>query len=244
MEEAILRARISDTVDICLKTNKPKFLGFLSSEQSIFAKKILEKQNVCFEFFGGFENSERVILGCFPDWCEERLFPITAITFKFRSADKLSHRDFLGTIMGLGLKRESVGDILVEETRAVAFVLKDISNYLLTQIEKVGRTGVILKEGFDLPLPQANTLSLFSVTVASLRLDCVVSALAGISRATANEKIAEGLVSVNSTVSQKNTRIVDDEDIVTIRGYGKFIIAASCDRTKKERIILKYKKYV
>ena len=143
METDLLKARIGDTADLCERTSSFKFLGFLSLEESLLADRILSKRNVKYSFFGGYDTAERVMLGCFPDWaeCEENYFPITAVTFDYRKADKLTHRDFLGSLMGLGIKRESVGDILVEDGRAVAFLSRDILKYVLTQIEKIGRTG-------------------------------------------------------------------------------------------------------
>ena len=110
-----MSARILDTFEICEKTIKPKFLGFLSAEQAVFASKILENRKANFGFWGGCDSCERVMVGCFPQGFEKTTFPISAITFKFRKTDKLSHRDFLGTLMGLGITRESVGDILVED---------------------------------------------------------------------------------------------------------------------------------
>lgn len=243
MDENILSARVIDTFEICEKTSSPKFLGFLSCEQAVFAAKILENRKANFEFFGGCDSCERVMLGCFPETIEKRQFPITAITFKFRKADKLSHRDFLGTLMGLGIKRESVGDILVEEARAVVFVAREIENFILTQVEKVGRTGVTLEKGYTEPLPERKALSECSVTVASGRLDCVVGALIGISRSAAIEKINSGLVSVNSCIVQKCTKAIVSGDIVSVRGNGKYIIDSLNDRTKKNRVVLKYKKY-
>lgn len=244
METDILKARIADTADICERTNRQKFLGFLSREEAVLTERTLEKRNVNFALFGGYEEAERVMLGCFPDWDEERDFPITAVTFTYRKTDALSHRDFLGSLMALGLTREAVGDILVEEGRAVVFLNEDIAGFVLSQVEKIGRTGVTVSEGFSLPLPQKGELSEFNCTVASERLDCVVAALCNISRGAALQKIAEGLVSVNSVVTEKATKTVIGGDAVTVRGKGKFIIDSLDRKTRKNRIILKYKKYI
>ena len=184
------------------------------------------------------------MLGCFPEWDELREFPIASITFTYRKADKLTHRDFLGSLMGLGLTRESVGDILVEEGRAVAFLSEDISDFVISQVEKIGRTGVMVKKGHESPLPQKGEIREFDCTIASERLDCVVAALCNFSRSLAVEKIANGLVSVNSVVTEKTTKILVSGDAVTVRGKGKFIIDSVDGKTRKNRIILKYKKYV
>lgn len=243
METELLKARVEDTADICDKTNKPKYLGFLSCEQAVLVKKMLETRKIDFSFFGGYEQAQRVMLGCFPDWMDDYFYPIEAITFKFRKTDVLGHRDFLGSLMSLGIVRESVGDILIEEGRAVVFVSEDICDYIISQTEKIGRIGVTAEKGFCEPLPEKSTMSEFSQTVASLRLDCVVSVLAHLSRSEADRKITEGLVSVNSVVCEKATKNLCDGDIVTIRGHGKFVIDSTEDKTKKNRIVLKYKKY-
>ncbi len=244
METELLIARISDTAEICERTNKPKFFGFLSPEQTVLAQKFLENRNVSYRFFGGFEGAQRVLLGCFPDWAEDFSFPITAITFTFRKTDILSHRDFLGSLMALGLKREAVGDILVENGRAVVFLTNEIKDFVLSEVSKIGRTGVTLSEGYLLPLPETNKLIEVTDTVASNRLDCVVSSVASVSRGVANELIEQGLVSVNSVVCQKSTKLVSEGDILTVRGKGKFTVCSLSGKTKKQRTVLVFKKYI
>lgn len=244
MDTELLVARISDVADICEKTARPKFMGFLSPEQSVLAERLLSKRSIKYSFFGGYTEAQRVVLGCFPDWCEDFNFPVTAVTFSYRKSNTLYHKDFLGSLMALGIKRETVGDILIEDGRTVAFLLDEISDYVMSEIRKIGRIGVELKIGFTEPLPMQNELREFTETVASLRLDCVVSAVAGLSRGVSEQKIEDGLVSVNSVVVQKTTKILCDGDILTVRGSGKFIIDSTSLRSKKDRIILKYRKYV
>lgn len=244
MDNELLKARIFDTADICEKTNRPKFLGFLSQEESILVKRTLENRGIDFLLFGGYEDSQRVMLGCFPEWDSQKDFPIVSLTFKYRVSDKLCHRDFLGSLMGLGITRESVGDILIEDGRAVVFVTEDIANYVSSQIEKVGRVGVEIIKGFSEPLPLKGELALFEGTIASARLDCVVSELCNVSRGAALQKIEDGAVSVNSVVCEKATKLVVSGDAVTVRGKGKFIISSLEGKTRKNRIVLKYQKYI
>ncbi len=244
METDLLKDRLFDTVNISERTNKPKFLGFLSAEQTVFARNILEKLNCNYEFYGGYADAQRVMLGCLPEWAENAEFPITAVTAEFRKVDKLTHRDVLGSLMALGLKRETIGDILNEEGRAVIFLCSENADYVISQISKIGRVGVTLKKGYVLPLPKTGEMIEQSVTVASERLDCVVSALIGVSRNKATEKIEQSLVAVNSVVTEKVTARVTDGDIISVRSKGKFIIESLQDKTKKDRLVLKYKKYV
>lgn len=243
MDIKLLPARIDDLKCLCDKTNTPKFIGFLTAEEAAVAVKqfkIGDKHSL----FGGYDGAERLMLGILPDWCEEPLFPIKAISFTYRQCDTLSHRDFLGALMSLGITRESVGDILIEQGRAVAFVASDISKFVLTQINKVSNVGVIVSEGFVQPLPSLGKKQSFSLTVASLRLDCVVASLCGASRGQANEKIADGYVLVNSICATKPTAIIKAGDKITVRKRGKFEIENCDEHSKKGRIILKYNKYV
>lgn len=243
MESEIFIARISDTYDISQKTSKPKFFGFLSREQAALAQKLLENRNAKYRLFGGYDDGERVMLGCLPDWCVEAEFPITAVTFTYREVDELRHRDFLGALMALGITRESVGDILVEKGRTVAFFKDEVVPFVLSNVDKIGRVGVTVNIGFSSPLPQGDTLALLSATVSSLRLDCVVSAVANLSRGKANELIEEGLVSVNSVVCEKSTKQIASGDALTVRGKGKFIISNTCQKTRKDKTVLEFKKY-
>ncbi len=243
MDANILLPRIKDTVDSTFRTDKPKFLGFLSLEEAAFAKKYLANQSIKYSFFGGNEDCERTYLGCFPDWVTNENFPITALTFTFREIDILRHRDFLGALMALGLRRETIGDILIEKGRAVVFLNSDIVGFVAENLTKVGRVGVTANFSDNKDLPSRNKLSENFATVASLRLDCIVSVFANCSRATAVSMIEIGLVSVNSVITEKTTKIISTGDAVTVRHKGKFIVSSTEKRTKKDRIVLAYKTY-
>ena len=245
MKRNLLAPRVRDAVRLCETSSMPRFIGFLTAEEAAEAVGAIRGLNCKYELFGGYDNAERVFFGVFPDWCEDKssFWPIEAVTFTFRGQDKLSHRDFLGALMSLGITRETVGDILIEEGRAVVFLNRDILSAVLDGIEKIGRVGVTLKVGFIEPLPGASLMTEITETVASMRLDSVVAALLKTSRSRAVALIEEGLVSLNSIATAKTTRIVNSGDKLTVRGYGKFIIESAKDRTKKDRIVLIAKKY-
>lgn len=245
-EEKLLIARVDDAVRLCENSNMPKFVGFLDETMGAVSLARAKSLGADALLYGGAQDRERAYLGVFPDWCEDRelLFPITPVTAAYSTRFSLSHRDFLGALMGLRIKRESVGDILIDQGRAVIFLSKDIVEFVVNDLKKVGSVGVSLKMGYDAPLPVAYRLEEFSSTVSSPRLDAVVGAVAGISRNAAADLIAGGLVQVNSLPAEKSTRQITSGDVIKIRGKGKFIIDSASDRTKKQRIILKYKKYV
>ena len=244
MDEKVFCARVKDTAQLCAHTDKPKFLGFLTESEIAKAQEILKTVGVGYEFFGGFEQADRLMLCCKPDWCEEVFFPIVAVTATFRECDNLSHRDILGSLMGLGITRESVGDILIEKGRAVFFITEEIADFVLSELTRAGRVGIRLKVGADYPLPQLSSLVTFRETVASPRLDCVVAAILKISRARAEALVEDGFVSINSAACLKTTRLILANDKITVRGKGKFIVNSLADKTKKGRTVLEYSKYV
>lgn len=244
MDSELLFARVKDIAERCRKTNAPQFLGFLSEENAQILADFLKNSDVGFRFYGGFDEAKRVYLACLPDWCEEVEFPICALTIRYNKAFSLSHRDFLGSVIGLGIERDKIGDILIEEARAIIFLSKEITPFVKEQLSKVGRVGVTVEEGFSLPLPVLSLKKEFTDTVASLRLDCIVASICSVSRNTATELINDNRVILNSFTQQKSTVKVANGDVISVRGIGKFEIVNTDEFSKKGRTILKYTKYV
>ena len=246
MDQHLLASRINDAIRICDTSATPKFVGFLRPEEVAEITTACRLQGCKYSFFGGYADAERVYFGAFPDWCDggEEYFPISALTFTFRESEQLSHRNFLGTFMSLGITRETVGDILIEKGRAVAFFSSDIVGFVKNQITKISGAGVTVSEGFALPLPGMTGFSEFTDTVASARLDCVVASLICGSRSRACELIEQKLVLVNSVCCDRPVKTVKSGDTVTVRSKGKFIIDSIDGKTKKDRLILKAKKYI
>lgn len=244
MDSSLLKARVYDAVERTLKNGVPQYLGFLSEDGATIAADLLKNSGVNFLFGGGFDDAKRVYLACLPDWCDEAKFPILALTVCYNKAYSLTHRDFLGAVIALGLERDKIGDILIENGRAVIFINRDIAPFVKEQLTKVGRVGVSVTEGYSLPLPEASVRKDFTDTVASLRLDCVVAAICSVSRNTALEFINDSKVILNSFTQQKSTVKVSSGDTISIRGKGKFEIVNADEFSKKGRVILKYTKYV
>ena len=244
MEFSHIKARVDDCVSLCLKTDMPKFLGFLSQEEAAFAKQCLSGTNVRHEFFGGFDLAERTFLGIFPDWVEETYFPLVCVRFAYPDAYTLSHRDFLGALMSLKISRESVGDILTGKGIAAVFLSETVAAHVLSEITKVGSVGVKPELGMPDVLPRVSKKIILSDTIASDRLDCIIATVAGSSRSKAAEIINEGRVSVNSVLCQKTTKTVKEGDSITVRGKGRFTVESLSERSKKGRIIFTYGKFV
>ena len=237
-------ARVDDCVSLCLKTDMPKFLGFLSADEAAFARNRLAGVEIRYEFFGGFNLAERTFLGVFPEWVGEAYYPISTVTFNYPEAYHLSHRDFLGALMSLKISRESVGDILVGDSVAVVFLSEKVAPHVLTEIVKIGSVGVKAVSGMPDVLPEVSKKEIMTDTVASTRLDCIVASMTNTSRNKAAEYISDGRVCVNSVVCQKATKSVTEGDTVTVRGKGRFTVESLSQRSKKGRIILVYGKFM
>lgn len=187
-DHTLLYSKLDDAVYLCQQRMKPYFFSFLTEEEQACAERYL--RSVCFEnysFFGGYEGAERKVLGLFFD--DPAPFPVFPIEFIFRPSYKLTHRDFLGALMSLGLERETVGDILIEDGRAVAFVKTEIKDYVMSQIGKVGNVGVKLSEASEGSLPKGRETKEMIYSVSSMRVDNIVSAVTGLSREKSKELI-------------------------------------------------------
>ena len=244
-EQALFEAKIADCVRLGEK--RPSFLGFLELAERAEAERYLRHIHAGnYMFFGGWEDAERVMLGVFPDYLEPdgSLFPLTALTAGFRKQDSLTHRDFLGSFMAQGVVRASLGDILIEEGRAVLFVKAELAPHFLSQIEKIGRVGVHITEGFTTPLPAAHSFQPIGGVIASERLDCLVALLAGSGREKAAQMISGGYVSVNHRETDSVSAKVNEGDVISIRRYGRFIVDSLGPYTKKGRLSIKCRKYI
>lgn len=253
--DKILTARVHDMIEISEKQYEPKFIGFMDLRQrSLILKELSRIKFVRYRFFGGYPEAERVYLGVFPYEINEETFendqpqikellpfaPVE-ISWKFQS---LTHRDFLGALLSLGVKRESVGDIVVEDGKAVIFVDKTILQFVLQNLERVGKTGV--KCGAyekETVTPHHEFKDIYD-TISSARADCVVAALINASRSEAERLIKSGNINVNFEQIEENDYTVEEGATVSIRGHGRFLIDTIGPLTKKGRLKFSARKYL
>ena len=247
--DGLLVSRVNDAVRIARDQYVPKFIGFLDEHESAVCVRALRAIGAAdYRLFGGHGEAQRVFLGVFPDadgepWMTES-WPIRALTFRFRTAAAVTHRDVLGSLMSLGITRDSVGDILTEPGRAVVFVSESVSEFIRTQLTRIGGEGVQTEGGFCEPLPAAFRFRRLTETVASMRLDGVTAALCRTSRQKAAEWIREGLVALNGMPCDKVSAVVRDGDTLSVRGQGKFRVDNSGSTTRKGRIVLTARQYI
>ena len=245
-EDKLLAGRVLDSITICREKYVNRYTFFLNEHEQNLCRKILASES--FEnylFFGGYEGAQRCILGLFAPYSEPdtALFPMKAVTFAYRKNDVLTHRDFLGCLMSLGIGRNTVGDIIVSEGKAAVFIYDSVADSALS-LEKIGRTGIRVSEGLDEIVIPEQKYSTVEGTVASLRLDSVLSVAIRISREKSAALVRSGNVQVNYEMTELTDFKLSQGDIFSAKGFGKYVLAEIGQVTKKDRIHIKVNKYI
>ena len=173
-----------------------------------------------------------------PDYlnCEDVVYPFTPVAFSYRKTQKLSHRDFLGTLLSKGVRRDKIGDILCGDGLTVVFLSDEIVPYITEQVDRVGGEGVKVVTSYVGDLPVTHTYQEIRDTVASPRLDAVVKALIRVSREEAAHMIVTGLISVDHLPVENVSKMLTAPCTVSVRGYGRFLIDSFGPETKKGRL--------
>ncbi|MDE6796385.1 MAG: RNA-binding protein, partial [Ruminococcus sp.] len=180
-------ARLADMVSQCERNDISVFSDFLDERQSVQAEEWCRRNvgGLLFKFWGGYDGAGRKMLAIYPDFYEDYIiesFPFQCITFTYRKEDKLTHRDFLGTLMGMNLRRDTIGDIVVGEGITQIFVTEIVARLVTATVSKIGRTGVKCSGEKPFEMEVRQEFRTVSGTVASLRLDCVTGLATGLSR--------------------------------------------------------------
>ncbi len=243
-ENKILLSHLDDLLYSIKKGRKYAFSSFLNIEQLSSACSLAYANNANYKVFGGYEDAERCLIGfgC-DDIPETYMFPITTISFSLKNNDSINHRNVLGSIMSLGVKRECIGDIVFKDGFCYVFVDSKISDFLLTNFNTISSMHIdpqIETEQIDFVKEFEN----INITVSSLRLDCIVCELVKKSRTASAEIIESGLVFVNGLQCQKKDKNINENDVISIRRIGKFKIGQLLGYTKKNRVKLNILKYI
>ena len=252
-EERILLARVLDKLELAQGRGVPAHTPFLSPDQRAAVADLLNAwgRPRCL-FWGGYPDSERQICMFPADWQEEDDLPadpegpLAAIEAKFPADAPLAHRDILGSLMGLGISRELIGDILLPQPGLCqVVVLGESLPILLSQWEGAGRYQARLSEiPLDRLTPSPAQVKTIRDTVATPRLDAVTAAGFSLSRSKAAALIAAGKVSLNHRECLKADRPVSEGDTLTCRGLGKCVIKEVLGQSKKGRTMLVIERYV
>lgn len=247
-EDRLLFAKLYDRLTGAEQKNIPGVTGFLSPREQVLTRRMLPDLEL--HFFGGHPEAERGVCCYLPeyldtDWLSGPEGPIAALRAAYFEKDQLTHRDFLGSLMGCGVKRETVGDIYVGCGTCDFLVTKEILPYVLQNLVSAGRTKLHVEQ---IPLEDLQTPKLsvrvIRDTVSSLRLDSIVGSGFNMARGKAAALIESGKVSLNDLPCMKPDKGLLEGDKVSARGFGKLALAQVGGRTKKDRISIVIERYV
>ena len=246
-EDRLLLAKLWDKISGGIRRNIPANTGFLSPREQEMARYLFGD---CpgLVAFGGYEDAQRQMLCYFPDYLEPDFSedaPLVCLRATYYEKEDLSHRDFLGALMGFGISRESVGDICVGNGTCDFFVTDEIAPSLLQSFYAVGRVKIRLSQ---IPLNDANIpepeIRELRDTLASLRLDSVISSGFRIGRSLACTYVSSGKTAINGLPCEKADKQVSEGAEVSVRGLGKIKLYSVNGQTKKGRISVVIHRYV
>ena len=248
-EDRMLLAKLWDKINAGLRKNIPAHTTFLSPRELEMAKYLFGEPEGLYAF-GGFEEAERKMLIYLPEYLEQDALydadsPCVCLRATFYQNDSPNHRDFLGALMGAGIGRETVGDICVGKDRCDFFVTAEIAPYILQNFTSAGRTKLHLEQipltEAEIPEPEVKEIK---DTLASLRLDSVISSGFRIGRSLAAQYVSAGKAAIDGLPCEKPDKAIAEGMKISVRGLGKIKLTAVNGRTKKDRISVVIHRYV
>jgi RNA-binding protein YlmH len=248
-EDRMLLAKLWDKIDSGMRRNIPAATCFLSPRELEMARYLFGDVEGLIAF-GGYSEAERRMLCWLPDYLDEEYLydedsPMVCLRASFYEGDTPTHRDFLGALMGAGIARETVGDICVGKGSCDFFVTNEIAPYLLQSFTGAGRVKLHLSSvpigDAQIPEPEIKEIR---DTLASLRLDSVISSGFRIGRSLAAQYISAGKVAIDGLPCEKQDKSVAEGAKISLRGSGKIKLVTVGGQTKKGRISVVIHRYV
>jgi RNA-binding protein YlmH len=248
-EDKLLLAKLWDKINAGIRRNIPANTCFLSPRELELARYLFGEAEGLYAF-GGYGEAELKMLVFLPDYLDacslyQEDSPVVCLRAAFFHGDSLSHRDFLGALMGAGIARETVGDICVGTDSCDFFVTAEIAPYILQNFTSAGRTRLHLSQipitEASIPEPEVKEIR---DTLASLRLDSVISSGFRIGRSLAAQYVAAGKAAIDGLPCEKPDKSVGEGAKISVRGLGKIKLSQINGRTKKDRISVVIHRYV
>jgi len=248
-EDRLLLAKLWDKINAGMRRDIPANTCFLSPRELEMARFLFGEQPGLHSF-GGYEDAERKILVYLPEYLEEDSLydedsPVVCLRAVFYEGDSPTHRDFLGALMGAGIARETVGDICVGKGSCDFFVTTEIAPYILQNFTSAGRTKLRLE---SIPLRETNIpepeIKEIRDTLASLRLDSIISSGFRIGRSLAAQHVNAGKAAIDGLPCEKPDKPVSEGSKISVRGLGKIKLVSINGKTKKDRISVTIHRYV
>lgn len=250
-DEKILIGKLLDKAQQAEKYFKSTNSEFLGLRQQELCKQVMASEmNSSYFFAGGFDCAERKCAIFMPSYMSEGEvlaadFPFFALNIANKWKNELNHRDYLGALMGEGIRREMIGDILVYDGGADVLIMRDVADFVTQNMKKVATGAVKISE---IPLDELHQpeikIKILRDTVASLRLDAVAAVAFSMSRASAAELVKKKLVQVNGAIVCKADFEMSQGMNLSSRGYGKAILASIVGESKKHRQIVEVHKLI
>lgn len=249
MDDNILLKHFIDLSVAAERRNLHKYSNFLNLPEQDILQRGKREYAVPFETFGGYEGAERVMAAFGGEDCYDTLeYPVSVIfcePLNEKFATELSHRDYLGALMALGIERECIGDIVVNGKTALIYCISDMADYLAENLTGVGKTNVscCVKKPEDVDNNTEKKFTELIKTLTSERIDAAVAELVGCSRGAAAEYIAAARVFLNQRRCESNSAKIKPGDIISVRGVGKFRYEGIEYIGKKGTLHAKFSKY-
>lgn len=240
--DELLKKRIKELAEKAYQSSVYTFSSFLGlSELSAFYEMERELSFITCTIFGGYEDSERAMLrfGSEEEFGYTEDFPIVCLKIRplmQKFADHLSHRDFLGALMNLGIERSTLGDIILKDNEGYLFCTETIASFILENLTRIKHTSVFCEETKEIPVTKEEDLSEVKIQIPSQRIDSVVAKVYHFSRNESVEYFRQKKVFVNGRLCENNSYFLKEKDVVNVRGYGKFIFMGMQGYSKKGKL--------
>jgi RNA-binding protein YlmH len=248
--EEQLKKRFVELAEKSERNSQYLFTDFLSlAEQDLFYQAMRGFTQESYSVSGGVEGAERVMVrfGSVQQFGYEIDFPIVCIMIRpllEKFAENLSHRDYLGALMNLGIERARLGDIIIRGKTAYLFCEEHMADYIIEKLDKVRHTNVKCERSEQAPQEAAPTLSKMELIVSAERADSIVAKVFQLSRSASLELFRGKKIFVNGRICENNSTPLKSENVVSVRGYGKFCYSGVVQETKKGKIRVSVEKYL
>lgn len=250
----LVLSRISDLFRKADKIKSPCSSCFYAPAELSDIEKIRLPLGITYKLWGGHLLAERKVVTAYPDFLDikdEQLsdFSDIAILHISNTARKsLSHRDFLGALMSMGIERDRIGDILIHNDEAIVFVSMPLADYIQQELKKVSNCRINIKQLYDVNnddlenfLPKKESRV---IIVASMRLDCIIADMYSLSRSEAQKLIKSEAVRINYKTAVDYDELLENGDLISVRGKGRFEVSDIEGNTKKGNLRLRVLIYI
>ncbi len=247
-EQKQFQKRILELEEISWQESRYLFTGFLNEAE--YADVLSLGTPACgMQAYGGFEGASRVMVrfGDPQSLGYEESFPITILRISplmEKFADALTHRDFLGAILNLGIERRVIGDILIDGATGYVMCDSQMAEFIARNLTRVKHTSVRTEEAVSLPEQLMPRLSALEVQVSSNRIDSVIAQVYRLSRSAAQELLHTGQVFINGRLVENTSRDLREGDEISVRHHGKFRYLGPVRETRKGKLCIRVERYV